>query len=84
LPTAEIEASLNAAYANGYEAKAIEQAVTIGRTLEFRSDTTEVRQSHLLDLDSSTGRSACLSHLDSIKRLVRIFEVKQTERDYRS
>lgn len=56
----------------------------ISKTLEFRKDTSEVKQSHLLNLDSESGRSACNSHLDSFKRLVRILEVEQTERSYRS
>lgn len=85
LPQADIDASLALdAFRDTLEAKAIDQAVLISKTLEFRKDTPEVKQSHLLNLDSNTGRAACLSHLDSIKRLVRILEVKQADRDYRT
>lgn len=53
------------------------------KDLEFRQDTPELRQSHLLNLDSDQGRDACRSHLDSVKRLIHILEITKTSRDYR-
>lgn len=43
-------------FEQSYFSKAIEQAVILIKDLEFRSDTSELRQSHLLNLDSDQGR----------------------------
>lgn len=70
-------------FTGSYFSRAIEQASIIARGLKFRKNTPEVAQSHLLNLDDSTARQACLAHFESLERLHQIFEVEGTSRDYR-
>lgn len=71
-------------FQGSYFCSAIEQAVLICKDLAFRKDTPEVKQSHLLDCDSTEGRQAVRAQLDSIERLLKIFEVPKADREYRA
>ena len=66
-----------------YFGRAIEQARMIADSLEWRDDSDQLQQSHLLDLDSDTGRNSGKAHLDCIDRLIHILELERSCRRYR-